>query len=43
MVSNNKPQLIENEEILDVDAVSLYPSAMSIMYFPSGEAHKMTD
>ena len=28
--------------IQDFDAVSLYPSAMSIMYIPTGKAHNMT-
>lgn len=40
MTKDNKP-LIRMGEILDYDAVSLYPSAMAMMYFPSGEAHKL--
>ena len=29
-------------KIVDFDAVSLYPSAMKVMYYPAGQCYKVT-
>jgi hypothetical protein len=42
MTAGNKMQDIIGH-IVDYDAVSLYPSAMSIMYFPSGVPKTLTE
>ena len=41
MVANNA-KYETNTKILDLDACSLYPSAMSRCYFPTGVPYKMT-